>query len=211
MDNPSDLSAFRRGCLYDFRSIVTPDAGMHKRRRASVGAEQGGELAAQLGQLGRDQGGAIGLLGMAGEKLLVLRFRRPEGLGGEHLRHDGRRKNRLGLEPLHDLLGHPALGFGLAEDHRTVLAAPVMPLAVGRGGVVGGEEHQQQLGKADLLRVELEAHHLRVAGPARTHLVIAGCRQLAAAVAGFHPGHAAQGGKHRLGTPEAATTQSDGF
>jgi hypothetical protein len=102
--------------------------------------------------------------------------------------------------------------LGRAEVHAAaVLGAHVVALAVELGRVVHQEENLQDLAGADLRRVIHQLDHLGAAGGAGAHLLVGGRGGLAVAVAAFHVQHAAHLLEHRLGAPEAAAGQHDGF
>src|SRR5690606_27711128 len=96
------------------------------------------------------------------------------------------------------------LRFVDVEDRRTILRADVVALAVERRRVVNAEEHREQLAIADLLRVELDAHRLRMAGVATAHRFVARIAHGAAGVARLDRQNAAHLEECGLQTPEAA-------
>src|SRR6516162_11779561 len=92
----------------------------------------------------------------------------------------------------------------MVEDRRAVLAAEVEALAVAGGRIVDPPERLEQLGVADLGRVEPYLDRLGVAGTAPADPFVAGVRDVAAGVAHSrlqHPVNLAQG---RLCAPEAS-------
>ena len=83
----------------------------------------------------------------------------------------------------------------------------VRALAIGRGGIVDGEEDVQQIAIADLFWIEGDLHHLGVACAPGANLFVGGVGDVAARVARddvFHAPHLIEG---RLQAPKAAAAQ----
>jgi hypothetical protein len=96
-------------------------------------------------------------------------------------------------------------------DARAILRAGVVALPVQRGRVVDHEEDLEHLAQRDLRRIELHAHHLGMAGGATAHLFVAWVPDRAVAVARLHGDDPLHALVNRLGAPEAAAAQGDGF
>jgi hypothetical protein len=90
------------------------------------------------------------------------------------------------------------------EDRRAVLAADVPALAVAGGWVVDVPERVEQLGVADLARIERHLDRLGMTGIAGAHVAVVGVRGGAAAVANASGAHALDLAKARLHPPETA-------
>ena len=127
----------------------------------------------------------------------------------QHLRHHAPAVQRVDLSE--HLARHRFLGRGVEIDPRAVLRAGVVALPVQRRRVVDDEEDLEDLAQRDRLRIEADPHHLVVAGIAPADLFVARVQCLAVAVAGLDRAHALHPLVHRLGAPEAATAQGDGF
>src|SRR5207247_2219635 len=69
------------------------------------------------------------------------------------------------------------------------------------------EEDLEQLVVAELRGIEADLDHLGVSGPTGAHLLVAGARERAARVSGFHFDHTLERLEHRLETPEAASRE----
>src|ERR1700744_228485 len=123
-----------------------------------------------------------------------------------------RRRGELGDDgPLQGLLGGIAgldrgglLGLVVEEDGRAVLAAQVEPLAVAGGRVVDVPERLEQLGVADLRRVEPHLARLGVAGAVPANLPVGRVRGVPAGVADCGPQHPGYLPERRLDAPETA-------
>src|SRR6516164_11255925 len=92
----------------------------------------------------------------------------------------------------------------MAEDRRTVLAAEVEALAVAGGRIVVLPERLEQLGVADLGRVEPYLDRLGVAGAVSADPFVAGIRDVAAGVAHSRLQHPVDLAEGRLHPPEAS-------
>ena len=126
-----------------------------------------------------------------------------------NLRHDGR--TELSLRGLLGLLGGDTLSVAVIENHRAILRAGVSPLPVERGRIMRRPEDIQQTLERELLRVELDLRHLRVAGGAGANVFVGRVLLFAARVAARHGLHAVEPLKHRFGTPETAAAQRGQF
>src|SRR6516165_11258926 len=91
----------------------------------------------------------------------------------------------------------------MAEDRRAVLAAEVEALAVAGGRIVDPTERLEQLGVADLGRVEPYLDRLGVAGAVPADPFVAGVRDVAAGIAHSRLQHPVDLAEGRLHTPEA--------
>jgi len=98
-----------------------------------------GKLRSELRHLGSNHHLTVGLLRIVREIIPVIVLRGVEISHGADLRHD-RAFPQLGR-----LIPHPfrsLLLFGaVIEDHRSVLSADIIPLAVQGGGIVDAEEY----------------------------------------------------------------------
>lgn len=166
---------------------------------------------AELRHLRPHDEGAVALVGVVGEVVLVVVLGRPVAFQLLQLRHHGRAPLATLLQLAQQVLGHlPVRGVGVV-DGAAVLRAHVVALAVGRGGIVGGEEDFEDLAHADPGRVEGDAHHLGMARIARAHLLVRGRGHMAVGVAALHVGHAAHAVEHGLGAPKTPPSQGDNF
>src|SRR6185437_15724822 len=138
------------------------------------------------------------------EVLLVVLLRAPERARGGDLGHDRTGKPAAAVERLLRTPRRRLLGRIQIEDRGAVLAANVRTLAVDRRGVVILPEHLQQSVETHLRGIELDLHHLGVAGAVGTDLLVGRVVGHAARVAhggGDDAGHLPE---CRLGSPEAA-------
>src|ERR1044072_3133547 len=102
------------------------------------------EELAELRDLGRDDGAAVGLRGVPLEVVLMVVLGRVELVEWHDLCDDGRVPHARGRHLCDDLLGRLALLGAMVEDRRAVLRAHVRALTVqGRRVVYGGEEFQK--------------------------------------------------------------------
>jgi len=97
------------------------------------------------------------------------------------------------------------------EDDGPILRARIVPLPIQRGRIMDGEEDLEQIGEADLRRIEGDADDLHVTGVAGADLPIGGIRSASTHVAGFDRGHALQAIEDRFQTPETSATEHCGF
>jgi hypothetical protein len=113
--------------------------------------------------------------------LLVIALREPERAGRSDLRRDPVRETALLRVPRRE--GRCLLLRPEGEDRGPVLAAAVGALAVSARRIVGSPEDFQQLGIADLTRVELDEDCLGVTGAMRAHVLVERVARPAAGVA----------------------------
>jgi len=128
-----------------------------------------------------------------------------------HFGDDRRAVGLAGLDVADDFFSHLLLRVVGVVDAAAVLRADIVALAVERGRVVHHEEDLEDFAQADLRRVEFELHHLGVAGAAGADLFVGRLDGLAVAITRLHVEHALHPVEHRLGAPEAAATEHDGF
>src|ERR1700744_354561 len=147
--------------------------------------------------LDRDRaGGAAALLQVALVVLLGPVERRGRGELGDDL------PPMRGLGRVAGLDRGRLLGLVVEEDCRAVLAAEVEALAVAGGRVVDVPERLEQLGVADLRRVEPHLDRLGVAGAVPANLPVGRVRGVPAGVADRGPQDARYLAGRRLGGPE---------
>ena len=179
--------------------VGLPHPGIELEGRTVKGAQP---LAAGLG-------GAVRAASGFGQVLLVIRLGVPKGLVRADLRGDGA-VARLAQQ---HLIGRLA-GLGLGEqgrfvhvDHRAVLAAAIIALAIALGGVMALPEQLQQVAEVNLRGVPHHPHHFAVARAAGADLLVGGLLEGSSRVAyrgGHHPRQAPEA---LLCSPETATTE----
>ena len=159
----------------------------------------------QLGQLGRDDGAAVGSAGIAREVILVVLLGGVEALQRYDLGDDGPPEPRL--RRVARCLGAALLGVVVGQDDGPVLRADVVTLAVARGGIVSAPEQVEDLGVAHQPGVEGDLDHLRMAGAPAADCLVGRVRGAAAGIAGHYLAHPADPQIDRLHAPEAAAAQ----
>ena len=160
--------------------------------------EELGILSAKLRHFGSNYHPAVGLLRVIGEVVAVIVLSGIEICQRADFCDNGR------IPPLGCFLAHAlsniSLFFAVIEDHRTILGPDIFTLAVRRSGIVSAEKHLHQLFITDHGRVERDAHHLRVAGGIRAHLLVGRIRYMSAGIAGLSADYAFEAAKDSLGT-----------
>ena len=116
--------------------------------------------------------GAIGLRGVVLKVVLVVLLGGKVVCERQHLGDNGVGIGGLRVKRCNVGLGNAVLFFIVIKNNRPVLCSHVMALAVGCGGVVGGEEHGQQVLKGEGVWVKLNANDFGMACGAGTHGVI---------------------------------------
>ena len=164
-------------------------------------------LLAELRHLGRNDGPAVALGGVAGEVLLVIILSRVERRRGRDLGHQRAIPYPGRVELTDDLLRDRLLLRAVIEDHRTVLRADIVALAVERSWVVDREEDLQNLTQTDDGRIERHLYDFRVPGAAAAHLLVGWILDRAAGITGHDIGHAVDFIEDGLYTPETAAAQ----
>ena len=101
--------------------------------------EPGREVLTKFGYFRRNDGLAIGLRRVAPEIFLMVSLCRIKFGQRREFCHQRRVPNVGGFQLLYNFCGNSLLCFVVPEDNRTVLRAPVSPLAVECGRVVDGE------------------------------------------------------------------------
>jgi hypothetical protein len=118
----------------------------------------------ELLDLGGDHKLAVWLKRVIGKVFLVVVFGKKEVCrwlqGGDNWTWPGARRVEFG----NHLFGFMMLVFRGVEDHRAILRAHVVALAVQRGGIMNGKENFEQVAIAQLARIESDPHHLGMAG-----------------------------------------------
>ena len=180
----------------------TPSRSRPSRRLQPVG-----EALAQLLQLGRDDGEAIGI---------ALAFALPNNPG------DNPRPDTIapsgsivvtigaGQSAAARSIAAPRRRLLLAarrEDRRAILGADVIALAVELGRIVGGEEDVEQLVIGDRVGIEGDPDRLGMAGVAAADLPVGRVGDMAADIAALDLRDADHVLEHRLGAPEAPARQ----
>lgn len=97
------------------------------------------------------------------------------------------------------------------KNHRAVLRAHIVALAIERGRVVNSEKDIRQRAKRDDLRVESDLHDLRMATGAAAHFPIRRIQCMAAHIAAFHAQYAFYILKNGLYTPKTAASEGGSF
>ena len=111
------------------------------------------------------------------------------------------------LHPLYLLLDLFDLVCIVAEDHRSILAADIGPLLIGRGGIVEGKEELDQFTEGNLPRIVEQFHRLGVSGLSGADLFVGGVVLVPSHVAGYGIDDAAEGRAAVLPSPESAATE----
>src|SRR5579863_2918716 len=141
-------------------------------RRGGLARRRGfaGELRMDLGDSYVARRGGSLLL----EVLLMILLSRVEFAGGHDLRDDLVSEDVRLLDLLQRRAGGLLLGGIVEEDCRAVLGADIGALAVKRGRIVRAPEDIEQLGVADLRRVEVHQHGLGVTRGVSADVFISG-------------------------------------
>src|ERR1044072_8438810 len=132
------------------------------------------EELAELRDLGRDDGAAVGLRGVPLEVVLMVVLGRVELVEWNDLCDEGRVTHARCIHLCDDLLGRLALLGAMVEDRRAVLRAHVRALTVQGRRVVYGEEDFEKFAVGDGRRVEGYLHDFGVAGRALADLPVRG-------------------------------------
>ena len=154
----------------------------------------------------------VGVVGVLGQEVLVVVLRWVKttvALDGGHYRCvEGMGRVQLGDVGLGDLL----LPGIFHEQCRTILGAPVGPLAIEFRGVMSHRKIDlQQAAVADLGRVEGHSHRLGVAGIAFADTFVLRGFGRAPGVARHRTGHPFDMLEHPLHAPETTTGEHRGF
>src|SRR4030042_476326 len=169
------------------------------------------EFSVDLLELRIDDGVALRLCAVGLVVFLVVVLRGPEPIQRLHGGHDGRAVLTRTVEPFDELTcGIPLSVIGI-EDHRTILRTDVVALPIGRRRVVRREEHVQQIVIPDLRGIELESDDLHMPGRPTGNLLIGRMLDVSPGVARLDVEHAPETAEHRLGAPEAPTSEYRGL
>src|SRR5690606_37412583 len=103
------------------------------------------------------------------------------------------------------------LPFVLAKNGRCILRTDIGPLAIQRGGIVGGEKYLQHGFEVDDIRVELDPHHLDMAGGLGAYLLVAGIIHMPPAVSRLDRDNGAPGLETGFCAPETTAAQDGSF
>src|SRR5882672_9647270 len=166
----------------------------------------GRERLAELLDLRRDHEHAVTLRRVVPEVLLVIVLRAVVHRRRQHLRHDLVVVVRRDLR--HRLAGNLLLLRRVGEDHRSILRAHVIALAIELGRVVHHEKNFEDLPIRDAGRIELDAHYFGVTGVAVAYLAVVRAINVAAGVTRLDVNHALEFFVHRFQAPE--TTAAEG-
>src|SRR5208283_4635776 len=97
--------------------------------------------------------------------------------------------------------------FIAIKNHRPILLADVVALAVQRGRIMNGEKHFQQVFVANHGRIEGDLGHLDMSGLAAANLLVARVRHVPAHVAGHYCLHSLQLIEGSFHAPEASSAE----
>src|ERR1035437_1066528 len=161
------------------------------------------EQLAGLGDLWRDDDGAVRILRIPREIVVVVFLGRPERIQRHDLGDDRIVPHLRGRERRDRLAGHSLLLRRFVEDRRAVLRALVAALPIERGGIVDREEHVEQVSVAHDLGVERDADNLGVSRRAAADLLVRGARAGSAGVPALHGPNTLELEVHGFETPEA--------
>lgn len=118
-----------------------------------------GKLVLKLGKLGRYSKVAIALGGIVGKEILMIVFGDIKTLGGDKLGYDS---YAIVFKSVDFGGGYLALLLVGIKNHRSILRANIIALAVVRGGVMNGKKNVQQLICADDMCIKIYLNNFHV-------------------------------------------------
>src|SRR5579875_801365 len=174
-------------------------------RKSVLNFESGREMFAEFGHFRRDDDLTIALIRIVAEITLMIILGPVECLERHQLRHHG---NTRSLQGCDFLLGRSLLLGRMIKDHRAILGAHIGALTIDRCRIVNIEKNIEQLREGKDAGIEEDLHHLGMAGPAATDLLIRWISHTAAGIAGFDTRDAVQLLENCFQAPETAAAQS---
>ena len=142
-------------------------------------------MLAELGYLGSDHSHAVGLVRIIGKVLLVIILGHVELIELHDLGDDGFAPNVLVVQLFNELLSLSLLFVIVIENRRAILSAHIRALTVERGRVMDRKEYVQYVLVSDDLRVEFDLYDLRMPGPARADVAVAGVSHFSSSITGL--------------------------
>lgn len=147
---------------------------------------------------------AVALVGISRKVLLMIIFRREEGVERREFGDDGGGEEIFGGELFNDFFGFDFLLITCVKNGRPVLGTDICTLAVEGCRVVNGEEDVQQVGERDDGGVEDDSDYLGMACGAAANLFVGGVWTFAASIARNNVYDAPHLVKYGFEAPEAS-------